>query len=194
MVENSLPVLMSRLDFGLITTLHILYPPLTIGLAAMMFIGEALWLRTADDYWYRLCRFFEKLLIINFAAGVATGITMELAFGILYGPFSEAAGPFFGQILGYETITAFMYEAGFIGLMIFGWGKISRKMHLFATFNVALSVGEPVRTVDPGRELLDADSDRRHAQSRGVCRQGLVAVDPQPRCHLRLSAHAGRLV
>ncbi len=139
MLENSLPLLMSRLDFGWITTLHILYPPLTIGLAAMMFVGEFLWLRTADDHWYRLCRFFERLLIINFAAGVATGITMELAFGILYGPFSEAAGPFFGQILGYETITAFMYEAGFIGLMIFGWGKISRKMHLFATFNVALS-------------------------------------------------------
>ncbi|MBE7212893.1 MAG: cytochrome ubiquinol oxidase subunit I, partial [Gluconacetobacter diazotrophicus] len=57
----------------------------------------------------------------------------------LYGPFSEATGPFFGQVLGYETITAFMYEAGFIGLMIFGWGKIGRGMHLFATFNVAAS-------------------------------------------------------
>ena len=132
-------VLLSRLDFGWITTLHILYPPLTIGLAAMMFIGELLWIRTDDDHWYRLTRFFERLLIINFAAGVATGITMEMAFGILYGPFSQAAGPFFGQVLGYETITAFMYEAGFIGLMIFGWGKISRGMHLFATFNVALS-------------------------------------------------------
>ena len=64
---------------------------------------------------------------------------MEMAFGILYGPFSQAVGPFFGQVLGYETITAFMYEAGFIGLMIFGWGKISKRMHLFATFNVALS-------------------------------------------------------
>ena len=139
MPENSLSILLSRLDFGWITTLHILYPPLTIGLAAMLFIGELLWVRTDDDYWYRLTRFFERLLIINFAAGVATGITMELAFGILYGPFSQAAGPFFGQVLGYETITAFMYEAGFIGLMIFGWGKLSRGMHLFATFNVALS-------------------------------------------------------
>ncbi len=139
MVENSTAVVLSRLDFGWITTLHILYPPLTIGLAAMLFLGELFWLRTDSEYWYRLCRFFEKLLIINFAAGVATGITMEMAFGILYGPFSQAAGPFFGQVLGYETITAFMYEAGFIGLMIFGWGKISRRMHLFATFNVALS-------------------------------------------------------
>ncbi len=131
--------MLSRLDFGWITTLHILYPPLTIGLAAMLFFAEFRWVKTDNDQWYRLCRFFEKLLIINFAAGVATGITMEMAFGILYGPFSQAVGPFFGQVLGYETITAFMYEAGFIGLMIFGWGKISKRMHLFATFNVALS-------------------------------------------------------
>ena len=139
MDENSLSLVLARLDFGWITTLHILYPPLTIGLAAMLFIAEATWLRTDDERWYRLVRFFERLLIINFAAGVATGITMEMAFGILYGPFSQATGPFFGQVLGYETITAFMYEAGFIGLMMFGWGKISRRMHLFATFNVALS-------------------------------------------------------
>ena len=134
-----MPLVLARLDFGWITTLHILYPPLTIGLAGMLFLAEATWLRTDDERWYRLCRFFERLFIINFAAGVATGITMEMAFGILYGPFSQATGPFFGQVLGYETITAFMYEAGFIGLMIFGWGKISRRMHLFATFNVALS-------------------------------------------------------
>ena len=139
MVESSLALILSRLDFGWITTLHILYPPLTIGLATLLFISEAAWVRGGDERWYRLTRFFERILIINFAAGVATGITMEMAFGILYGPFSQAAGPFFGQVLGYETITAFMYEAGFIGLMIFGWGKISRRMHLFATFNVALS-------------------------------------------------------
>ena len=139
MSEQAPSVLLSRIDFGWITTLHILYPPLTIGLATMLFIGELFWIWTDEEHWYRLSRFFERLFIINFAAGVATGITMEMAFGILYGPFSQAAGPFFGEVLGYETITAFMYEAGFIGLMVFGWGKIGKKMHLFATFNVALS-------------------------------------------------------
>ena len=119
--------------------MHIIYPPLTIGLATLLFLAEWRWVVTEDESWYRLIRFFERLFIVNFAAGVATGITMEMAFGILYGPFSQAAGPFFGQVLGYETITAFMYEAGFIGLMIFGWGKIGKRMHLFATFNVALS-------------------------------------------------------
>jgi cytochrome bd ubiquinol oxidase subunit I len=139
-VANSpLALFLSRIDFAWITTLHIIYPPLTIGLGILLFLAEWHWIRTQDERWYRIVRFFEKLFIVNFAAGVATGITMEMAFGILYGPFSAAAGPFFGQVLGYETITAFMYEAGFIGLMIFGWGKISKWMHLFATFNVALS-------------------------------------------------------
>ena len=138
-MENSLTMLLSRLDFGWVTSLHFLYPPLTIGLSALMFFAEYRWTRTDDEHWYRLTRFFEKLFIINFGAGVATGVTMEFAFGILYGPFSQAAGPVLGNLLGYETISAFMYEAGFVGLAIFGWGKISRGMHLFATFNVALS-------------------------------------------------------
>jgi cytochrome d ubiquinol oxidase subunit I len=139
MTSSATSLFVSRLDFAWITTFHIIYPPLTIGLAILLFFAEWRWLQSKNDQWYRIVRFFERLFIVNFAAGVATGITMEMAFGILYGPFSQAAGPFFGQVLGYETITAFMYEAGFIGLMIFGWGKISRGMHLFATFNVALS-------------------------------------------------------
>lgn len=136
---DPLAIFLSRIDFAWVTSLHFLYPPLTIGLSALLFVTEWRWLVTQDDGWYRLVRFFEKLFIINFGAGVATGVTMEMAFGILYGPFSQAAGPFFGNVLGYETITAFMYEAGFIGLMVFGWGKIGRGMHLFSTFNVMLS-------------------------------------------------------
>lgn len=139
LIENTLPVLLSRLDFAWITSLHILWTPMTIGMSWLLFGMEVLWLRTGDERWYKLNRFFEKIFIINFGAGVATGVTMEMAFGILYGPFSQAVGPFFGNILGFETITAFMYEAGFIGLMVFGWGKISKTMHLFATFNVGLS-------------------------------------------------------
>jgi cytochrome d ubiquinol oxidase subunit I len=141
MQDTALSLFLSRLDFAWITTMHILYPPLTVGLSVVLLFAEWRWIRTDDEHWYRLLRFFEKLFIINFGAGVATGITMEMAFGILYGPFSQAAGPFLGQVLGYETISAFMYEAGFIGLMVFGWGKISRNMHLFATFNVAVASG-----------------------------------------------------
>ncbi|MBN2741990.1 MAG: cytochrome ubiquinol oxidase subunit I [Rhodobacteraceae bacterium] len=138
-METTFADFMARIDFALITSLHIIYPPLTIGLSLLIFFSEWRWLRTDQEKWYRLTRFFEKLFIINFGAGVATGVTMEMAFGILFGPFSTAAGPVFGHMLGFETITAFMYEAGFVGLMIFGWHKIGRRMHLFATFNVALA-------------------------------------------------------
>ncbi|WP_312283870.1 cytochrome ubiquinol oxidase subunit I [Candidatus Igneacidithiobacillus taiwanensis] len=139
LAENTLPILLSRLDFAWITSMHILWTPLTIGVSWILFGLEVAWLRSGDKRWYRLNRFFEKIFIVNFGAGVATGVTMEMAFGILYGPFSQAAGPFFGNILGFETITAFMYEAGFIGLMIFGWNKVGKGMHLFSTFNVALA-------------------------------------------------------
>lgn len=136
---DPLALFLTRLDFAWVTTFHFIYPPLTIGLSVLLFFAEWRWMHTGDEDWYRLVRFFGRLFIINFGAGVATGVVLEMAFGILYGPFSQAAGPYFGVVLGYETITAFMYEAGFIGLMVFGWGKISRRMHLFATFNVALS-------------------------------------------------------
>ena len=139
MHDTALAFFLSRLDFAWITTMHILYPPLTVGLSFLLLVAEWRWIRTNDEQWYRLTRFFEKLFVINFGAGVATGITMEMAFGILYGPFSQATGPFFGQVLAYETITAFMYEAGFLGLMVFGWGKIGKKTHLFATANVAVA-------------------------------------------------------
>ena len=141
MQDNALSVFLSRLDFAWITTMHILHPPLTIGLAGLLFLvlAEWRWVHSNDERWYRLVRFFERLFIVNSPPVSPPGITMEMALGILYGPFSQAAGPFFGQVLGYETITAFMYEAGFTGLTIFGWGKISKRMHLFATFNVALS-------------------------------------------------------
>ena len=139
MSDSALSLFLSRLDFAWITSMHILYPPLTVGLSLLLFGAEWYWVRSNDERWYRLVRFFEKLFIVNFAGAVATGITLEMGFGILYGPFSQAAGPFFGQVLGYETITAFMYEAGFLGLMIFGWGKLSKRMHLFATFNVAFA-------------------------------------------------------
>ena len=139
LVENTLPILLDRLDFAWITSMHILWTPLTIGVSWILFGLEVAWLRSGDERWYRLERFFEKIFIVNFGAGVATGVTMEMAFGILYGPFAQAVGPFFGNILGFETITAFMYEAGFIGLMVFGWHKIGKGMHLFSTFNVALA-------------------------------------------------------
>ena len=116
---------------------HIIWPVLTVGLSIFLVIIEILWLRTNDDDYYRHLRFWSKLLLLNFAIGVATGLVMEFEFGTNWQPFTEAAGGFFGNILGFEGTLAFMLEAGFLGIMMFGWNKVPRPAHLVATILVA---------------------------------------------------------
>lgn len=132
-------VFLDRINFGIITSLHIVWPPLTIGLSTLLLYWEWRWLRTGNADHYRARRFFEKIFLVNFAVGVVTGVTMEMAFGMFFGPFAKAAGPVFGPLLGIETISAFMVEASFIGLMVFGWGRMPKRMHLLATAMVAVT-------------------------------------------------------
>lgn len=132
-------VLLDRINFGLLTSLHIIWPPLTIGLSALLLYWEWRWLKTGNPDHYRARRFFEKIFLVNFAVGVVTGVTMEMAFGMFFGPFAKAAGPALGPLLGIETISAFMVEASFIGLMVFGWGRMPKRMHLLATAMVAVT-------------------------------------------------------
>lgn len=128
---------LARGQFALTALFHILWPILTISLSGFLVVVETLWVRTSNIVWYHHARFWSKLLLLNFAVGVATGIPMEFQFGTNWGPFSEYTGQFFGNILGFEGAMAFMLEAGFIGIMMFGWERVSRRMHLFATAMVA---------------------------------------------------------
>lgn len=129
---------LSRLQFAFTAIFHILWPILTISLSAFLFIVEVLWIRTNDVAWYRHARFWSKLLLLNFAVGVVSGIPMEFEFGTNWSAFSQFTGQFFGNILGFEGAMAFMLEAGFIGIMMFGWERVPRGVHLFATGMVAL--------------------------------------------------------
>lgn len=129
---------LARGQFAMTAIFHILWPILTISLSAFLCVVELLWVRTRDVVWYRHARFWGKLLLLNFAVGVVSGIPMEFQFGTNWGKFSEYTGQFFGNILGFEGSMAFMLEAGFIGIMMFGWGRVSRGVHLFATAMVAL--------------------------------------------------------
>ena len=97
MQNTALSLLLSRLDFAWITSMHILYPPLTVGLSILLLFAEWRWVRTNNEQWYRLARFFEKLFIINFGAGVATGITMEMAFGFSTDRSRRRPDPFWGR-------------------------------------------------------------------------------------------------
>jgi cytochrome d ubiquinol oxidase subunit I len=130
-------VTLSRLQFALTAMFHILWPVLTIGLSLFLVLLEILWLKTRDPDYYRHARFWSKLLLLNFGIGVVSGIPLEFEFGTNWAPFSIAAGDFFGNILGFEGAMAFMLEAGFLGIMLFGWQRVPSGIHLFATTMVA---------------------------------------------------------
>ena len=129
---------LSRLQFAITTLFHILWPVLTIGLSLYLVVTESLWLRTGDVAWYHHCRFWGRLFLLNFGVGVVTGLPLEFEFGTNWAAFSKVAGGFFGNILGFEGAMAFMLEAGFLGIMMFGWQRVPRAMHLVATSMVAL--------------------------------------------------------
>lgn len=130
-------VVLSRLQFALTALFHMLWPTLTTGVGIYLVIVEGLWLKTRNPDYYHHARFWSKLYVLNFGIGVATGIPMEFQFGTNWGPFAEATGEFFGSILGFEASMAFMLEAGFLGIMLFGWERVNPGIHLFSTIMVA---------------------------------------------------------
>jgi cytochrome d ubiquinol oxidase subunit I len=129
---------LARGQFAMTAIFHILWPILTISLSAFLLLLEILWVRTGEVMYYRHARFWSKLLVLNFAVGVVSGIPMEFQFGTNWGPFSRFSGSFVGNILGFEGAMAFMLEAGFIGIVMWGWQRVPRGVHLFATSMVAL--------------------------------------------------------
>ena len=131
------PVVLSRMQFALTAIFHMLWPVLTTGMAIYLVIVEGLWLKTRNKQYYYHSRFWAKLYVLNFGIGVATGIPMEFQFGTNWAPFSEAVGDFFGSILGFEASMAFMLEAGFLGIMLFGWERVNPLVHYLATIMVA---------------------------------------------------------
>lgn len=129
---------LSRLQFALTALYHFLFVPLTLGLSFMLVIMEATYVMTRRPIWRTITRFWGVLFGINFALGVATGITMEFQFGMNWAYYSHYVGDIFGAPLAIEGLMAFFLEATFVGLMFFGWDKLSRVGHLFVTFMVAL--------------------------------------------------------
>lgn len=131
-------VFLSRLQFGLTAFFHFLFPPLSIGLAALIAVIEFLHWRSKKEIYDRLVRFWSRLFIITFAVGVATGITMEFQFGTNWSQYSKFVGDIFGAPLAAEGVFAFFLESTFVGLLIFGRDKISNGMRFFSALMVAL--------------------------------------------------------
>lgn len=131
-------VLLSRWQFGITAMYHFIFVPLTLGLSVMLGIMETLFVMTKKTIWRDMTKFWGILFGINFAMGVATGITMEFQFGTNWSYYSQYVGDIFGAPLAIEGLMAFFLEATFIGLFFFGWDRLSRLQHLVVTWLVAL--------------------------------------------------------
>lgn len=129
---------LSRLQFALTAMYHFLFVPLTLGLSFILVIMESIYVMTGREIWRTITRFWGKLFGINFVLGVATGLTMEFEFGTNWSYYSHYVGDIFGAPLAIEGLMAFFMEATFVGLMFFGWDKLSKVKHLMVTFLVAL--------------------------------------------------------
>ncbi len=129
---------LSRLQFGLTAMYHFLFVPLTLGLSLLLGIMESVYVMTGREVWKQMTKFWGTLFGINFAMGVATGITMEFQFGTNWAYYSHYVGDVFGAPLAIEGLMAFFLEATFIGLFFFGWDKLSKVGHLAVTWLVAL--------------------------------------------------------
>lgn len=129
---------LSRLQFAATISFHYIYPPLSIGLGVALVIMEALWLKTGKAIYHQMARFWTKVFALTFAIGVATGIVMEFEFGTNWATYSRFVGDVFGSALAAEGIFAFFLESGFLAVLLFGWDKVGRKMHFFATCMVCL--------------------------------------------------------
>ncbi|HKK73363.1 MAG TPA: cytochrome ubiquinol oxidase subunit I [Candidatus Krumholzibacteria bacterium] len=131
-------VLLSRIQFALTIGFHYFYPPLSIGLGLVLVMMEGMYLRTGNPLYHQLTRFWVRIFGLIFAFGVGTGIVMEFEFGTNWAAYSRYVGDIFGSPLAAEGIFAFFLESGFLALLLFGWDRISKKMHFFATCMVAL--------------------------------------------------------
>jgi cytochrome bd ubiquinol oxidase subunit I len=131
-------LLLSRIQFAFTIAFHYIYPPLSIGLGVTLVIMEGLWLKTNNPIYHQMARFWTRVFALTFAIGVATGIVMEFEFGTNWATYSRYVGDVFGSALAAEGIFAFFLESGFLAILLFGWDKVGRKLHYFATWMVCL--------------------------------------------------------
>src|SRR4026208_832910 len=129
---------LARLQFATTSLYHFLFVPLTLGLAPLVAVMQTIWYRGGDEGWLRLTRFFGTLVRINFAIGVATGLVQEFQFGMNWSIYSEFVGDVFGAPLAIEGLAAFMPESTFLGLWIFGWDRLSKRVHLATAWLFAI--------------------------------------------------------
>src|SRR4051794_11287309 len=137
MGDGEAALLLARAQFAFTVSFHFLFPSFTIGLASYLAVLEALWLKTGEERFINLFRYWLKIFAIVFAMGVVSGIVLSYEFGTNWSVFSDKAGPIVGPLMAYEVLSAFFLEAGFLGVMLFGMNRVGKGLHFFATLMVA---------------------------------------------------------
>jgi cytochrome d ubiquinol oxidase subunit I len=131
------PVLLARIQFAFTVSFHIVFPAISIGLASYLAVLEGLWLFTGRETYLRVFKYWLKIFALAFGMGVVSGLVMSYQFGTNWSVFSDKTGPILGPLMGYEVLTAFFLEAGFLGVMLFGMSRVGKRLHFFATLMVA---------------------------------------------------------
>ncbi|HRK73595.1 MAG TPA: cytochrome ubiquinol oxidase subunit I [Rhodothermales bacterium] len=132
------PILLARIQFAFTISFHIVFPAFTIGLASFLAMVEWRWLRTGNEVYRDIYKFWVKIFAVAFGMGVVSGVVMSYQFGTNWSIFSDKTANVLGPLLGFEVLTAFFLEASFLGIMLFGWGRVSPRMHFVSTCIVAV--------------------------------------------------------
>lgn len=131
---------LSRIQFGFTISFHILFPAFSIGLVTFITMMEAIWLKTGNPHYLNICKYWTKVLALTFGMGIVSGIVMEFQLGTNWSKFTEMVGNVLGVLFTYEVLTAFFIEAGFLGVMFFGWNRVSPRLHFVATLLTLIGV------------------------------------------------------
>ena len=182
------PLTLSRWQFGLTTLYHFIFVPLTIGMCLLVAILQTVWVKTGKVKYLRLTRLFGKIFLINFAMGVVTGIVQEFQFGMNWSNYSRFVGDIFGAPLAMEGLIAFFFEATFIGLWIFGWDKLPKKIHLMTIWFVWLGTVASAYFIlaanafmqNPDGFTINEERGRAELESIGAVLTNPVAVTQFP--------------
>lgn len=162
------PLLLARIQFAFTVSFHIIFPAFTIGLASWLAVVEWRWLKTGNTVYRDIYKFWIKIFAVAFGMGVVSGVVMSYQFGTNWSVFSDRVGNVIGPLLGYEVMTAFFLEASFLGIMLFGWDKVSPRMHFASTVIVALG------TLVSAFWILSANSWMQTPQGYSVGEDGLL--------------------
>ena len=152
---------LARLQFGITTVYHFFFVPLSLGLSILVALMQTIYVVKGDEKYKQMAKFWGKLLLINFAMGVVTGIVQEFQFGMNWSEYSRFVGDIFGAPLAVEALVAFFIESTFLGIWIFGGDKLSKRVHLGRNL-ARRTCRQYLCLLDSGRQFLHAESRRLH--------------------------------